>query len=299
MSPHTPQIEKARQAVHIRRLPRCSEISGLRPEVLTILSALAESRREAVPGANGTIEIRNQQVLLWGDDRRRKCVSIPNSLLDGFLASLERAGIPHEIEVVPVIEGEGLRPSRRFLRQTEGERREWLGRMVDERQALLRIANPGFADDAIADICRLFSQAHIVVPVATRDQQQDLECQLSQRLDERVNRTYGWRWPPKWRIVVTTFGALNFASPADVHMVIVPRALEALGDGAGKALARFANQRIYGVVTGADKEPLNDNLRLGMLFGTTIVNVSQGAPERRPVEVIVVGHGGVMGKGKK
>ena len=137
----------------------------------------------------------------------------------------------------------------------------------------------------MAVVCRLFSQARILIPAASRAKVRHYQRQLVQLLKEPVQATFCKTWNPKCRVAVCNLASFNSPTFGNWDIVLYPGIGEAINRvNIDENLPYFDEQRLFVFVPYPAKLNARAQLRLEAACGA-VIHRQATQPDARSVQV--------------
>ncbi len=168
----------------------------------------------------------------------------------------------------------------------QGDTRRFLEIIAREPRGLIEVRKQTEVLRLSALICKLFPEARIYLPVATRKQVARMRRELQRTLGTPVNVYEDYVWPWQGGRLVCTLQTFDHHNADDLEVIVCPDASQAAVPGHFEAFSRLPCQRVYGFVRAARACSLKNRLRLEGLFGPVVYR----NPDSRDTEATVRVH---------
>lgn len=176
-------------------------------------------------------------------------------------------------------------PNEGVVEGAASDDRLFLETLIQHAQGQIEVQRTKTLLDQLALTCRLYSQARILIGVATRKLAWRIVDHLRARLPGETYSAKEPGWTTNRRIVIGTFRAILPKYSRDWDILLLPRGEESVGEYAGTFLPSLTGLRCYAFVRPAWRRDLQTTLRLEAMAGPVIWST---APVAADVRVAIV-----------
>jgi hypothetical protein len=197
---------------------------------------------------------------------------------------LERAGLAVTIRDHRRFRAQAT-PNLSLVAAAQGYRQRFLETIVREPRGLLEVSKQAHVLGLTAEICRLFPEARIYIPVGTRKQVARTRRKLQGILRAPVYVAEDYPWPWEGGRLVCSLQTFDRHNADDLEVVVCPEASKATVPAHVKSFGTLSQQRLYGFVRDGQTFSTQERLRLEGLFGPIMYRTHDPRGPKATVQV--------------